>query len=81
MTMINDRPVRLVARLQVRFASEPCGGDSFNLRPTATTTLPPTMTRLALLATLFYISPAVLAFEYLVGVGKSENTGKNGIGM
>jgi hypothetical protein len=32
------------------------------------------------LLTLFYLAPASLAFEYLVGVGKDENTGHNGIG-
>ncbi|KAF9519838.1 hypothetical protein BS47DRAFT_999657 [Hydnum rufescens UP504] len=38
------------------------------------------MTSFLFLLTLFYLAPASLAFEYLVGVGKDENTGHNGVG-
>jgi len=39
------------------------------------------MTPFLFLVSLFYVAPTVFAFEYLVGVGKDENTGKNGIGF
>ena len=50
----------------------------FSLRGTTTSI---TMTPFLFLFSLFYVAPTVFAFEYLVGVGKDENTGKNGIGQ
>jgi plastocyanin len=44
----------------------------------STATLPSTL--MGLLLTSQYVQVAE-AFEYLVGVGKSENTGKNGVGF